>query len=150
MENVYTISHILIDAQGDFDYQDDPEQWFHQMDDILGSDFPYFASVGNHDMPMWPTYQEGLVRRLDRIRKNDASMACEGEYGVNSWCRYKGLFFVLSGVGTIGKDHDIYLKKVLTEQASGITWKVCSWHKNQRKYQTGLSFGYTLNVLNRV
>ncbi len=34
---------------GDFDYVDNPAAWNGQIDAILGADFPYFASVGNHD-----------------------------------------------------------------------------------------------------
>src|SRR3990172_65044 len=37
---------------GDFDYHDDPAAWDAQIDTILGPDFPYFASAGNHDEAM--------------------------------------------------------------------------------------------------
>src|SRR5688572_10538513 len=30
--------------QGDFDYEDDPERWDQMINDLLGSNFPYFAS----------------------------------------------------------------------------------------------------------
>ena len=36
--------------QGDFDSFDDPEVWDQQIDDVLGMDFPLFASVGNRDV----------------------------------------------------------------------------------------------------
>ena len=36
--------------QGDFDYEDRPEAWDQMISDILGTDFPYFASIGNHDI----------------------------------------------------------------------------------------------------
>ena len=39
----------LVLHQGDFDYRDDPEYWDGTITSILGADFPYFASVGNHD-----------------------------------------------------------------------------------------------------
>ena len=39
--------------QGDFDYEDDPDKWDKQISDVLGSDFPYFASIGNHDVKKW-------------------------------------------------------------------------------------------------
>ena len=42
--------------QGDFDYLDDPEKWDGQINEILGKDFPYFASVGNHDTKEWSGY----------------------------------------------------------------------------------------------
>ena len=53
--------------QGDFDYLDDPDLWDAQINNILGSDFPYFASIGNHDKLEWNGYQEKLQNRLDKI-----------------------------------------------------------------------------------
>ena len=34
--------------QEDFDYSDNPQAWEDQINQILGPNFPYFASVGNH------------------------------------------------------------------------------------------------------
>jgi hypothetical protein len=50
-------------------------------------------------------------------------------------CTYKGLFFILSGVGTMGEDHDEYIRNKLTQDSS--TWRICSWHKNQNLMQVG-------------
>src|ERR1700733_10920225 len=48
-EGVQAVLH-----QGDFDYHDDPVGFWSSVDHILGADFPYFASVGNHDVENWP------------------------------------------------------------------------------------------------
>jgi hypothetical protein len=56
--------------QGDFDYNDDPAGWEAQIDAVLGPDFPYFASVGNHDAAAFygsGGYQEVLMRRMERL-----------------------------------------------------------------------------------
>ena len=90
----------MVMHQGDFDYGSDPDGWDEMITNILGLDFPYFASVGNHDTSAWSGsggYQAKLQARLDRIP--DAS--CSGELGVKSACTYKGLFFILSGEGTV-------------------------------------------------
>ena len=119
--------------QGDFDYIDDPDAWDQQITAILGASFPYFASVGNHDVVAWSGYQQKLNERFRRIP--DAT--CVGDMGVNATCHYEGLFFVLSGVGTLGFNHEPYLRDQLAANQN-MMWKVCSWHKNQRGLQLGL------------
>ena len=39
--------------QGDFDYAFNAAGFFAKVDAVLGGDFPYFASVGNHDVSDW-------------------------------------------------------------------------------------------------
>ena len=53
--------------QGDFDYEDDPDKWTRMLDEILGPDFPLFASIGNHDVDAWPRYQQKLQARVERV-----------------------------------------------------------------------------------
>lgn len=117
--------------QGDFDYLDDPELWDDKISFILGDDYPYFASIGNHDVPAWDGYQQKLSERLDRI---DGAI-CTGDLGVKSSCDYMGLFFVLSGAGTKGDGHASYIKNEMSQSDS--VWKVCSWHKNMKSMQLG-------------
>ena len=112
--------------QGDFDLQNNPDMWMQQIDNILGSDFPYFASVGNHDVLAWEGYRSKLQSRINKIE----GAICTGDIGVNSACTYKGIFFVLSGIGTLGSNHISYLRTELTN--SNAYWKICSLHKNQR------------------
>jgi len=121
----------MVIHSGDFDYEDDPDAWDQQINGVLGPNFPYFASIGNHDVGKWSEYQKKLEERLNRI--NGAS--CEGDLGVNSACSYKGLFFILSGVGTKGSGHVSYIKNQLVNNNS--VWRICSWHKNQRLMQVG-------------
>lgn len=120
--------------QGDFDYYDDPERWDDMLSQILGDDYPYFASIGNHDVLAWDGYQSKLQERLARI---DGAV-CTGDLGVNSFCTYKGLFFVLSGVGTIDSGRASYIKEALaSNEARESLWRICSWHKNQTLMQLG-------------
>lgn len=117
--------------QGDFDYEDNPDAWDQQINDILGPEFPYFASIGNHDLSAWPGYQQKLQERLDRV--TDAT--CTGDLGVKSTCTYQGLFFILSGAGTMGSGHRSFIRDSLA--ADNSIWRICTWHKNQKKMQVG-------------
>ena len=52
---------------------------------------------------------EMLDERLSRIPE----ASCTGDLGVQSTCTFNGLFFILSGVGTIGSDHETYIQDQL-------------------------------------
>jgi hypothetical protein len=121
----------LVMHQGDFDYADDPNAFDDQINDILGSNFPYVASIGNHDEIAWSGYEEKLQERIDRID----DLTCSGDIGVKSSCTYKGIFMVFSGIGIMGEDHESYMASEL--ESSDATWKICSWHKVQELMQVG-------------
>ncbi len=124
----------MVMHQGDFDYDDDPNAWDQLITDVLGSDFPYFASIGNHDDDAWSGpngYQAKLLARLARIPE----ATCTGDYGVNSACTFNGLFFILSGVDELGSNHDTYIRDELAQTDS--VWRICSWHKNMSAMQIG-------------
>lgn len=123
-------AHFLV-VLGDFDYKEDADLWDAQLTTGLGADFPVFAAVGNHDEPVWPDYKKKLEARLAKI----TGAKCTGDYGVKSSCTYQGLFFILSGVGTMGTGHDTYIKDQLAADKS--IWRVCAWHKNQHDMQIG-------------
>lgn len=162
-EKARAVLHLIKDEnadmvlhQGDFDYKDDPEKWDQQINDVLGPNFPYFASIGNHEFAAWHQYQKKMQARLNKIE----SAKCIDDLGVSSACTYKGLFFILSGVGTKGYGypknlseiipwrlrywatalpsqflHGLYIKRQLAQDDS--IWRICSWHKNQRLMQVG-------------
>ena len=125
----------LVVHQGDFDYLDRPKSWEKQINDILGKDFPYIASAGNHDVKKW-FVKDGYRDILERRAKRISSVNCTGDHGINAVCIYKGMMFITSGVGSIGKNTYEYLEGVL-RQSGSYTWKVCSWHKQMRAYQLG-------------
>ena len=103
--------------------------WDAQITNILGPNFPYFGTIGNHDGGNWSTYQKLLQQRVD----NNIDITCVGNLGIKSSCSYKGLFFVLSGAGEIGNNHDSYIHDTLEKNNS--IWRVCTWHKNQKEMQ---------------
>ena len=118
--------------QGDFDYKDDPGKWDRQISDVLGSDFPYFASIGHHDVNAWSGYQKKLNERL--VKNSDA--VCNGDLGVKSSCSYRGLFFLLVAPGdyTSNSDYDSFIQKQLNDNDSN--WRICSWHNDMKAMQS--------------
>lgn len=118
---------------GDFDYEDNPGLWAKEMDAALGTEFPVFGLVGNHDKSEWKGYQARLQARLAKI----PGAECTGDLGVKSSCKYRGLHFILSGIGTIGSDseHEEFIADSLAADDS--LWSLCAWHKNMRDLQAG-------------
>ena len=125
-------AHAVVHS-GDFDYEDNPAAWEDSLNVWFGVDFPYFASVGNHDdfrLRGPGGYQEFLQARLNRL-----GIAWSGDLAVNSHLIYGGVLFVLTGPDVEGSGHDLYIRDVLARSLP--IWRVCSWHKNMRLMQVG-------------
>jgi hypothetical protein len=116
-------AHAVVHS-GDTDYDERPDWFERRIDTTLGPQFPYFVSVGNHeDGSVWSDYAARFQARCNRI----PGAVCEGDYGVNSVVRFKGLTILLSGAATMGLGHEQYARATLS--ASNSVWKICSWHK---------------------
>ncbi len=121
---------------GDFDYLDDPAAWDAQIDAILGADFPYFASAGNHDKAAFDGpggYQERLEARLDRL-----GIAWEGDLGAQSSLRHQGIRILLTAPDDFGPGDgfdDLYIRDRLVGDDS--IWRISAWHRNMRLMQVG-------------
>src|SRR5207253_1583512 len=67
-------AHVVL-HQGDFDYDENAGGFFQTIGSVLGRDFPFFASVGNHDVDSWREncwdrngcYAKFLKARMARI-----------------------------------------------------------------------------------
>jgi uncharacterized repeat protein (TIGR02543 family) len=121
---------------GDFDYSDDAVAWDAQIDGILGPDFPYFASVGNHDTSQFYAsggYQDRLAARMNRI-----GIPWTGDLGVQSALHFQGIFVLLTAPDIYGAGdgfHDLYIRDQLATDDS--IWSISSWHKNMTAMQVG-------------
>lgn len=122
--------HLLL-ILGDYDYEDSPTKWESMLNKTLGSDFPVTGVIGNHDLPKWSTYQQQWQARLPKI----SGLNCTGDIGVKAVCKFRGLLFAMSGVGTKGSGHEAFLADTLKNEKA--IWKICAWHKNQTKMQAG-------------
>jgi hypothetical protein len=132
----------LVLHQGDFDYAYNPNGFFAKIDAILGPNFPYLASVGNHDIASWRAgcgdrdgcYAQLLKDRMARsdIVPDDPDLNDE-MYAVT----YRGLKMVF--VGQERRSIDTLYPRYLQSQLADDThiWKICSWHKNQNAMQLG-------------
>jgi len=129
---------------GDFDYADNPTSWDNRVTGILGANYPYFATIGNHDAAAWGGsngYGAKVLARLSRVPE----MQCTGAPGVQSDCFFRGLHLVQSCVGTNEYTGASCTANSTTQVnfirssllASNAVWEVCSWHKNQRDMQIG-------------
>lgn len=126
-------AHVVL-HQGDLGYEDSSAAEFTRvLNDILGPDFPYFASRGNHDRSWEESYQPILAQRA-----RDVGAVCTGDYGQNSACKFRGLFFILSGGGEKGSEREN--TEYITDQLAADTsvWRICSWHHNQENMQIGI------------
>ena len=121
---------------GDFDYVDHPPYFISMYNDILGPNVPLFVAVGNHDVPRWYSsggYQDILERRT---RKQDIEW--DGELGVMASLEYRGIFMVFGAPKVIGSDPSVYTPYFEERlRASDAIWKICAWHKNEKKMQIG-------------
>ena len=145
-ENARAVLRMVVDEgadlvlhQGDLDYADDPVAWDAMVTEELGAEFPYFASIGNHDSRRWDGpdgYQAKLQARLDRVE----GATCIGDLGIKAACTYDGLFFILSAAGWVPREPDNPEHIAFIEEqlgASDATWEICSWHMNQTEMQVG-------------
>jgi hypothetical protein len=121
---------------GDFDYENDPAAWEAQIDALLGPDFPYFASAGNHDESTFygrGGYQEVLEARMQRL-----GIPWDGDLGVRSSFHFQGIFIVQTAPGSFGGGDEVhapYIREALAADDS--IWSISAWHKNMRRMQVG-------------
>lgn len=116
---------------GDLGYSHGPQAFEDQTNAILGLDFPYFVSLGNHDDSYY--YIPGGYKELLEARMNRLGISWDGELTIKSSFKYKGIFFVLTGPDIFDVEHDIYIRDKLAQDNS--IWRVSSWHKNMNLMQ---------------
>ena len=120
-----------------------PLEWNKQINQILGENYPYVSPIGNHDKIHWhPTYPGYISLFKERLAKTTKELSCyvksnDWDFGVKSYCDYKGLLFLLSGIGTRAINHEPFIEETLKKYPDE-SWKICAWHKNQRSLQVGL------------
>jgi hypothetical protein len=125
--------------QGDFDYRNDPVSFWSSVDDVLGHNFPYFVSVGNHDVAGWlspekSSYSQLLFDRIVRIGVTPNNVQLNHEmYSLV----FKGLKVVFVGEQK-GAGDTVYAPYIREQfKSDKHIWKVCSWHRNMNALQVG-------------
>jgi hypothetical protein len=111
--------------------------WEAQINSVLGPDFPYFVTIGNHDELAWKgpewlsTIPDQSIQsswhHLDRRSRRAILLSLPG------------LFFVNTAPGiSSGFDNghnDSYIRDQLA--ADNSVWSICSWHKDMKLMQVG-------------
>lgn len=115
----------LVLHQGDFSYASGPTAaWLDAINSILGPDFPYLGSDGNHDS--WGQYTQFFKDRLSSMGLDPDDLS-----GDTYTVVYQGLKLVFSREGG-----DLsFVENALAGDKH--IWKICSWHKNQAAMQIG-------------
>lgn len=130
-ENAEMVIHA-----GDLDYVDNPPAFEDNVNGILGADYPYFYSAGNHDVLAWDGadgYRTFLEARFNRL-----GIPWNGEIGTKSNFTYQGIFFLAMAPNQLGIGRTEAADYIRNELAANTaTWSVVYWHKNQRKMQVG-------------
>ncbi len=125
----------LIVSQGDLGYDHSPSQFFQLLDEVLGPDFPFLASLGNHDRPAASRYLQILEARASRL----GEARCVGQLAVLSACNFRGLLIINSSLNVLPRepasDHAEFINAMLAE--SSARWRICSWHLTQAAMQLG-------------
>jgi len=126
--------------QGDFDYSDDPDGFEAKINNILGSGFPYFVAVGNHDAASWNEGcgdSDGCYAPIFRNRANAQGITTDDpdlndqKYSIT----YRGLKIVFAGENGNNSEFAGFVANQLLGDSH--IWKICSWHKNQAAMQVG-------------
>ncbi len=129
----------LLLVQGDLGYDDGKAStWEENLTQALGADFPVLTLVGNHENFEWPLYQRYIQQRIDRVDE----LSCSGETGVKAICQFRGIEIVQVSPGIHEVDgvngDENYAEFIASSFAeSAAPWRICAWHKNQNKMQTG-------------
>jgi hypothetical protein len=135
-------AHMVL-HQGDFDYGANPAGFFSTIDSVLGANFPYFASIGNHDTGSWNAgcsdadgcYAQFLKDRMARIGVEPDDLDLNDQmYSVT----YRGLKMVFVGQDGVSAGDNTYAPYIQAQlSADEHVWKICSWHKDQNAMQVG-------------
>ncbi len=139
----------LVLHQGDLGYNEGnpeaPQRWLDNIQTILDpisatETFPYFYSIGNHDVSRWEVdngYRDILQERFANL---DVEYTGNPEQvGVQTSFIYNGVHIVFTAPGIdadfIPENHEEFIEEQF--QDSPALWTICSWHKNMRAMQAG-------------
>ena len=103
--------------QGDFDYGQNPQGWMAMIDEELGQNFPYFASVGNHDLEGGAWGEEGGYRDLLEDRASRLGYTWTGIYGEQASLSFEGIRLLLGapGISELRRERTKKVEKPLEE-----------------------------------
>jgi hypothetical protein len=126
----------LVIVAGDTDYGSGESRWDNMVRSTLPGEVA-LVTFGNHD---YGDSNVNTVRSMGMARlEANPAVKCSGAYGEKMTCKYRGLYIVLSSIGSGGGDeaeHEQYIQTQLNAADEGM-WRICAWHKNQTQMQVG-------------
>lgn len=116
----------LILHQGDYGYSSPASAWSAAVNSVVGADFPYLGSDGNHEN--WSDYAPFMKDRAAKMGLDQNIIpVAESNYSFV----YQGLKMVF-----VRENGDpAFIQSALANDSH--TWKVCTWHKNMNAMQVG-------------
>lgn len=130
----------MVMVQGDLGYSGATStDWFPVIDNAINASWPgstatvtipYFMARGNHDTD-WANYSSGLSARMAKWGITPESSPSAGNYSVV----HRGLKMVMATESETNPTRTDFVNQRLTGDTH--TWKICSWHKDQRATNVG-------------
>ncbi len=125
-ESAYDVINLIVSREPDlivlngnlgYDSYDD---WSDMMYDI---DIPFIGAIGYNDIDDWNDYYKHEIEYWF-----DDDLSCNGLTGDQMACEFKGILFVVSGVGTTytTENHLQFINESLKQDNK---WKFCIWNK---------------------
>jgi hypothetical protein len=103
------------------------------IDEELGQDFPYFASVGNHELdgPAWG--QEGGYRDLLEDRASRLGYSWTGIYGEQASISFEGIRVLLGSPGIFPNIEDSTYANYFAGELATLEW--VWWFNHHRLFE---------------
>ena len=125
---------------GDLDYINSPYAWEKNLDEVMGQDYRYFTSMGNHEYDAFEGTNGYQSFMFDRLLRQEAN--CVGSVGLSQICSYLGITFFIA---TPWQNYPTpFITQEELSQAIedaftqfGGKWRICVWHFNHHEYQLG-------------
>ncbi len=120
-----------------------PERWAAVVNDVLGENFPYFFSMGNHDEGHWEStaehigYRELLQQRFDAM--NVEYTGAPEQLGARTSFLFQNIQIVLAAPGEDEQWSGLLPWHFIEQELenSQAAWSICLWHKNMEAMQVG-------------
>ena len=115
---------------GDLDYQNSPTNWENFINARVGSNFPYFYVLGNHDTANASGYRSNLQARMNRL-----GITWNGTLASHYRFDWRGIRFIMTTPGLGDGSAATYIR----DQAAATTapWVLSIFHQQMAKMNVG-------------
>jgi hypothetical protein len=125
-EGAHAVVHL-----GDAIYENDAARFWAVVDELLGHDYPYLLTQGNHDLDRWP---EMAPHAFEHVKRSGALTDATGMLDPRLALTFRGVSLMLLGEAARDDDPARIVERFSRDRH---IWKICGWHKNQNRLQVG-------------